>query len=166
MKKFQFRLAVVEKHRRLKEQEERVKLSRSLAELRAVENKLLDLDMREVEVRREFAALGTSSNSSTLAPNQFWMLDQFVQGQKVRRVDLKATLMEKEQNVGMAYADFLKARQQKKLMEKLREKNEADYKESFRKYESRITDEQYVMRDKLTKRKGGAFFIDEGEEDE
>lgn len=148
MKRFKFRLEVVERHRRLQEQEKQVQLSRSLAKLRATENKLLDLDMREVEVRREFAALG-EHRGEKLNKSEFWMLDQFIQGQKIRRVDLKEKLHLEEQIVGQAYSAFLQARQQKKIMEKLREKKQADYKEEFRKHESREMDEQYTMRSHL-----------------
>ncbi len=151
MRKFKFRLSVVERHRRLQEQEKQVQLSRALEKLRKTENKLLDLDMREVEVRREFSALGDGGDTEFLKSSEFWMLDQFIQGQKVRRVDLKEQLQVEEQNVGNAYGEFLKARQQKMIMEKLHEKNYSSYKEEFRKHEMRLLDEQYVTRNKSIK---------------
>ncbi len=151
MRKFKFRLEVVERHRRLQEQEKQVLLSKALEKLRKTENKLLDLDMREVEVRREFASLGDRMGSAdALKSNEFWMLDQFIQGQKVRRIDLKTQLQIDEQNVGLAYGEFLKARQQKKIMEKLREKNLAVYKDELRSHELRQMDEQYTTRNGMT----------------
>ena len=44
MKKFQFRLEALEKHRKLQEQERQVWLSKCIARMRATEEKLFDLD--------------------------------------------------------------------------------------------------------------------------
>lgn len=150
MKKFQFRLAVVEKHRNLQEQERQVWLAKCLERLRATEAKLLDLDMKEVQARRDFSAMGSPSHHDAASAAKFWLLDQFIQGQKVRRIDLKQTLQVQEQEVAQAYRDFLKARQQRKIMEKLREKRYGQFKEEARKADGRAQDEQYVMRARLT----------------
>lgn len=160
MKKFQFRLEAVERHRNLQEQEKQVWLAKCLGRLRATEKKLLDLDMKEVMARREFSALGSPSQKDSVSPAKFWMLDQFIKGQKVRRVELKQQLQQDETDVGNAYREFLHARQQRKIMEKLREKKHSQYKEEYRKHELRLQDEQYVTRERL--RKGG----DEGDGDE
>ena len=152
MRKFQFRLQAVEKHRKLREQECQVWLAKCLERMRATEQKLLDLDMREVQARRDFSAMGSPGRREAASPEMFWVLDQFIQGQKTRRTDLKQTLQIQEQEVAQAYRDFLKARQQKKIMEKLREKRFAQFKEENRKAEGRQQDEQYVMRARLTDR--------------
>lgn len=150
MKKFQFRLAVVERHRKLQEQEKQVWLAKCVAKMRATEARLLDLDMKEVQARRDFSALGNPGSREPASPAKFWLLDQFIQGQKVRRVDLKQTMQIQEQEVAQAYRDFLKARQQRKIMERLREKRFEQYKDEFSKAEGRTQDEQYVMRARLT----------------
>jgi flagellar FliJ protein len=147
MKKFQFRLEAVERHRKLTEQEKQVWLAKCVEKLRSTEQKLLDLDMKEVQARREFAALGSVSKDPSSA--RFWVLDQFIQGQKIRRVELKKQRETEEQEVALAYRQFLKARQERKIMEKLREKRFAQYREESRKQEVRQQDEQYVMRAKL-----------------
>ncbi len=158
MKKFQFRLEAVERHRKLQEQEKQVKLAQSMGRLRATEAKLLELDMKEVQARREFAGLGAPGRHASVKASDFWLLDQFISGQKVRRVDLKQVLEINEQDVGNCYREFLHARQQKMIMEKLREKKMRQFKEEARRHELRAQDEQYVMRARL--REG------EGEDDE
>lgn len=151
MRKFQFRLQVVERHRKLKEQEKQVWLAKCLERLRITEAKLLELDMKEVQARREFSGLGSPSSRDVASPAKFWLLDQFIQGQKVRRMDLKQMIEIQEQEVAQAYRDFLQARQKWKIMEKLREKRFKQFKEEAQKHEMRNQDEQYVMRDRLKK---------------
>lgn len=146
MKKFEFRLATVEKHRKLQEQEKQVWLAKCVSKLRATEKRLLDLDMKEVQARREFASLGNPSQKDAVNSAKFWLLDQFIQGQKVRRIVLKQQLEIDSQEVNQAYRDFLHARQQRKIMEKLREKRLQQYNLEHRKHEQRLTDEQYVTR--------------------
>lgn len=149
MKKFQFRLEAVERHRKLQEQEKQVWLAKCLEKMRATEKRLLELDRREVQARREFSGLGNPGQESGLTAAKFWMLDQFIQGQKVRRVDLKQQLEIDEQTVKQAYREFLHARQQRKIMEKLHEKKLGQFKADFRRHEGHLTDEQYVMRNRL-----------------
>lgn len=157
MKRFRFRLEAVERHRKLQEQEKQVMLAKQLEKMRSTEGRLLDLDMKEVQARRDFAGLGAPGRHDKVTPSDFWLLDQFIRGQKVRRLDLKQQLEIDEQNVSNAYRDFLHARQQKKIMEKLREKKLAHYQDERRKHDNRQQDEQYVMRARLGQ---------EGEEDE
>lgn len=149
MKKFQFRLEALEKHRKLQEQERQVWLAKCIARLRATEEKLFDLDRREVQARRDFSGLGSPGSKEEASPAKFWMLDQFIQGQKKRRMELKEELQFQEREVANAYREFLNARQQRKIMEKLREKRFAQFKEESRKVENRKQDEQYVMRARL-----------------
>lgn len=150
MKKFNFRLEAVERHRKLQEQDKQVALARSLEKMRATEGRLLDLDMKEVKARREFSGLGAPERHEKVTPSDFWLLDQFIRGQKVRRLDLKQQLEIDEQVVSNSYREFLHARQQKKIMEKLREKKLIQFKEAARKHDSRLQDEQYVTRNRLT----------------
>lgn len=151
MKKFQFRLQVVEKHRKTQEQEKQVWLAKCVERLKKTEAALFDLDMKEVQARRDFAALGSPGNRDKANSAKFWMLDQFIKGQRVRRIELKETMALQEQEVAQAYRDFLKARQQRKIMEKLHEKRKKQYLEEARKVEGRKQDEQYVTRAKITK---------------
>ena len=149
MKKFIFRLEAVERHRKLQEQERQVWLAKCLEKMRSTEKKLLDLDMKEVQARREFSGLGAPGQREAVSSGKFWLIDQFIRGQQVRRVDLKMQLENEEREVGQAYRDFLHARQQKKIMETLREKRNEQYSEEVRKHDNRLMDEQYVMRDRL-----------------
>jgi flagellar FliJ protein len=149
VKKFQFRLEAVERHRKQKEQERQVWLAKCLEKMRGTEKKLLDLDMREVQARREFSGLGSATQREAVTPAKFWMLDQFIQGQKVRRLDLKQQLQLEENEVAQAYRDFLHARQQRKIMEKFRERRKQQFTEENRKLEGRLLDEQYVTRARL-----------------
>ena len=62
---------------------------------------------------------------------------------------MKEVLQINEQEVSNSYRDYLHARQQKKIMEKLREKKTNSYKEEKRKHDLRSQDEQYVSRHRL-----------------
>ena len=146
MKKFNFRLAVVERHRKLKEQEKQVLLAKNLEKMKFTQRSLLDLDKKEVKARKDFARLGDPAQQSEVSVAKFWILDRFIQGQKVRRVELKQKLEEEEAAVQFAYREFLGARQQKKIMETLREKKEKMHKEESQKVEARLQDEHYVTR--------------------
>src|SRR3989344_4535344 len=147
MKKFKFRLETVERHRKIKEQESRVALSRGLAALREIENNLFAVDKEEVKARREFAAMGNAAGN--INTNGFWVLDNFIEGQKIRRKELKQQLNEQEKKVNEIYKKFLSARQQRKSIETLREKHETEYRAGFRKYENRQQDSLYTMREKI-----------------
>ena len=149
MKKFRFRLEIVERHKKLLEQEKQVWLSKCLEKLRATERRLLQVDTAEVQARREFASLGANANGQKINSGRFWVLDQFIAGQKIRREMLKQQLEIDEQEVNMAYQQFLKARQQRKIMEKLHEKKLSAHGEEIFKMENRQQDELYVMRDRL-----------------
>jgi flagellar export protein FliJ len=151
MRRFQFRLEAVERHRKQQEQDKQLALARRMETVRATEARLMDMDMKEVQARREFSELG--SPGSDRKPSDFWMLDQFIRGQKLRRVDAKQQLEIDEQAAGLAYREFLNARQQKKIMEKLREKKMGQYREEVRRHDTRLQDEQYVTRNRL--RSGG-----------
>jgi len=155
MQKFKFRLQAVERHRKLQEQEKQVWLSKCLEKMRATEKRLLDLDMKEVQARREFAALGEGRGKDSPSSSAFWMLDQFIEGQKIRRVEIKQQLQEEENQVRHAFREYIAARQQHKIMEKLREKSEEKFAEEFRKHERRQNDNLYTMRHRLAKNGGG-----------
>ncbi len=164
MKKFQFRLDAVERHRKLQEQEKQVSLAKGLEKMRSTEGRLLALDMKEVQARRDFAGLGAPGRQFKVLSSDFWVLDQFIRGQKVRRLDLKQQLEIDEQEVSNAYREFLRARQQKMIMEKLREKKLRQFKEESRKHDLRLQDEQYVTRNRL--RSGRADSDGGGESEE
>jgi flagellar FliJ protein len=157
VKRFQFRLEAVERHRKQQEQDKQLSLARRVEVVRATEARLLAMDMKEVQARREFAELGTPGRDRK--SSDFWMLDQYIRGQKIRRVGTQQQLEIDEQAASQAYREFLHARQQKKIMEKLREKKMGQYREETRKHDIRQQDEQYVTRNRL--RSGG-----EGQDEE
>lgn len=134
----------------MQEHEKRLSLTSAIQAMQNVEKDLLSLDEREVEARRQFAGLGATERGTTINSSSFWVLDQFIWGQKFRRVDLKTKLQQKEDQVSYAYKEFLHARQQKKIIEKLRERKEEEYDEETRRQEKNNTDNLYTMRHRLT----------------
>jgi len=146
-------LAVVERHRELQEQDKRLGLSKAIQSMQVVEKTLLALDQREVDARREFSSLGSTENSTRINSTSFWVIDQFIQGQRFRRLEVKQVLQQKETDVSMAYKEFLHARQQKKIMEKLRERKEAVYQEEDKRREKHNVDDLYTMRHRLNQSK-------------
>ncbi|MCO5144513.1 MAG: flagellar export protein FliJ [Oligoflexia bacterium] len=149
MKKFIYKLDAVERHRKMEEQEKQIELSRSLEKMRKTEQRLLALDMLEVKARREFSKLGSPANQDEINSSDFWLLDQFIQGQKVRRVDVKRQLEMDEQEVGNVYRDFIEARKKRKIMEKLKERRHQQFLNEKKKIEGRELDELYVTRSQL-----------------
>lgn len=149
MKKFRFRLQALERFREQTEREARSKLSKAIARLRATQQEMLDIDRKEVEARERFEALGSGAEGENPKAQTFWMLDQFIKGQKARRKELQFVLEDHEIQVRATYMDFLKARQEKKAMEKLREKQEDIYAEALAKNEQKENDELYTTRHRM-----------------
>lgn len=152
MRRFHFKLAPLKKHRSMLEKEKQVALSKSLADLRGVEAKLMEIDQREIEARKEFAALGSRADRTPLSSSQFWLIDNFVQGQMLRRKEMKRVLEQRESKVKSDYAGYVRARQDLKVMETLEEKEFLKYRKEKQKLENKQVDELYTLRDRLSTR--------------
>lgn len=152
MKKFRFKLVPLQKHRKLIEQEKRVELSKSLNIMKGIESKLLEIDENEVRARRAYANLGEMGAKSSLTSSQFWVIDKFIQGQKFRRVQTKTEMEKQEAIVQQNYSAYVKARQNLKVIETLRDKEFTRYKKELQRYEMKQLDDVYTMRDRLSER--------------
>lgn len=152
MKKYRFKLAPLERHRKIIEQEKRVELSKSLARMRQIEEKLYEIDENEVRGRKAYAALGEMGSRDALTSSQFWVIDSFIQGQKVRRIETKQELEKQDAKVREHYADYVKAKQNLRVIETLREQEFARYKKQLQRYEMKQLDDIYTMRDRLSGR--------------
>jgi hypothetical protein len=66
-------------------------------------------------------------------------------------IEYDRQLTDDEVQVRAAYIDFLEARKQKKIMEKLHEKKKSEFVEQVRKLEQKSNDELYTTRHQLEK---------------
>ena len=133
-----------------REEERGVTVWKSLARLREVESQLLTIDENEVRARKAYAALGEGGGRDSLTSAQFWVIDAFIQGQKVRRVETKRELERRDEAVRGDYSDYVKAKQNLKVIETLREKDFARYRKELQRYEMKQLDDVYTMRDRLS----------------
>lgn len=150
MGKFRFRLATIEKHRKIEEENFRSEMLKHVNALREVEKKLTELDSREVWARREYEEISESGTGVELTGNGFWLIDKFIQGQAYRREKLKEELKSKELEVAAAYNSYLEARKKRMTVEKLREKKLKEFKRKQLKKEIKETDDLNIMRRRLT----------------
>lgn len=152
MKKFSFNLSALEKHRNRLQDEAQARLAKTIADLRATQAKILKVDSEEVDLKKTRENIGLNSSERWLAnPHNFWLIDQRIKALKVMRNDLHEKLKDDEIQVRSAYLDFLEARKQKKIMEKLHEKKKEEYGEMLRKHELKANDELYTTRHQLEK---------------
>jgi flagellar export protein FliJ len=152
MKKYRFKLMPLERHRKVIEDEKKVELSKSLTGLKKIEARLYEIDESEVRARRAYASLGEMGDKNALTSSQFFVIDSFIQGQKIRRVETKKALEAQNEVVRKHFGEYLKARQSLKVIETLHEKDFKNYRQMRMKHERKQIDDVYTMRDRLSKR--------------
>ena len=146
MKKFRFRLLPLQKHRRVVEQERRVILAKALTKVRETESKLFQIDEQEVNARRGYEKLGSSFQDEYLSSNQFWVVGNFIWGQGVRRKNVKEDLESQSEGLKDCYNEFVKAHQERKVIDKIRENDFANFKKKMARNEKKEMDDLYTMR--------------------
>jgi flagellar FliJ protein len=151
MKKFKFNLAAVEKHRNRLQDEAQARLTQTITNLRATQAKILKVDSEEVGLKKTRESINEQSERWKANPHNFWLIDQRIKALKIMRNDLHEKLKDDEVQVRAAYIDFLEARKQKKIMEKLHEKKKSEFVEQVRKLEQKSNDELYTTRHQLEK---------------
>lgn len=146
MKKFQFALETVRKFRKTQEQEALIALSHARQKLQEeiqAKNSLV-FALSAALVRRQELALNAGANASAYAVEHL-----FIEGQKTRINHAELRINRAQRGVDKAMRKLIEARKQTEMMEKLREKAWADFKNQRNRYERSQADDLNVMRARL-----------------
>lgn len=146
-KKFRFKLEPVERVRRSKEDE----CMRLLAQAQSRYHQALQFkselsqQLEDSLIRRE--KLGETAQFASA----FLLENDFIVGQKQRIMQADHFIMRAKKNVEKMLKDFLNAKKQTKVIEKLRENAFEEFKIEVQKKEQKELEELYVMRARLFK---------------
>lgn len=149
MKKFRFRLQTLQRHREAIEKEKQGKLSRVMKSLRDVEKELTAVDESAYSVRKQVNRVGAGMRGEAHSSTQYWVIDNYLRGLRVKREEIKMRLEEKEREAEEAYREFVNARKEVKILSTLHDKQLEAHKEKERKRENKQLDDIYIMRDRL-----------------
>lgn len=142
MKKFKFRFQAVEELR-IRKEEEAMRAFAEAQELFRAEvgrrNELLG-QLEGSMLRRESLA-----NEPTL-PANFALEEGFIAGTKQRIIQQEQAIYRAARRVRKAHQEFLAARRERMVIEKLRERELEEYKKAAAKKEQKELDELYVTR--------------------
>ena len=147
MRKFRFRLEVVEKMRKTREQEALRILAEAQRDLLAEKNAkmaLLSVLDESLQRRESFGVHAMTSNVVQLE-------ESFISGTKIRIEQTDRSILRATKNVEKATAYYLVCRQKRMMMEKLRERALDRFKEEVRKRELKEMDDLNVMRARMEK---------------
>lgn len=149
MRKFKFRLQTLKRHREAVELEKQGQLSRVMKGLKEVEAELNELDESAYKVRKQVNTVAGSMRGEHHSSTQYWVIDNYLRGLRVKRQEVKLRLEEKEREAESAYKEFVSARKEVKVLDTLHEKQLEAHKEKEKKRENKILDDIYIMRDRL-----------------
>jgi len=146
-RRFRFKLESVEKVRRLKEQEcVRVLALAQTRYQQALQFKIqLSNELEDSLVRRE--KLGETA-TTVMA---FLMENDFIAGHKQRIIQADQFILRARKNVEKCLREFLSAKKETRVIEKLRENAFEEFKQEVQKHEQKELEELYVMRARLIK---------------
>ncbi len=156
MKKFKFRLQTLKRHKEAIEREKQGQLSKMMKNLKDVEAELNELDESAVNIRKQASKISNNLKGEVHSATQYWVIDNYLKGLKVKREEVKIRLQEKEKEAEEAYREFVNARKEVKVLSTLKDKQLADHKERERKIENRRLDDIYIMRDRLKSKENGS----------
>jgi flagellar export protein FliJ len=147
MKKFRFKLDVLEKVRKTQENER----LRALAEAQSLfrdcvdkKNSLL-AELNQALIRRE------NLGSHAVGINQYLAEEDFILGTKYRIVQADHQIMAAKKKVDKALRSYFEARRQTRKIEVIREKQWGEYKIEVAKQERKDLDDLYIMRSRIGK---------------
>ena len=141
MRKFHFKLEAVEKVRKSREQDALRELAAAQRVLQAEKEHKMELisSLQESLVRREEFAKESVTRVVYDTENDF------ISGTKIRIQQADQAIERAQRKVEKAMAYYLSCRQQRRMIEKLREKAYLAYREEVRLHELKQLDDLYVM---------------------
>ena len=145
MKRFSFRLKVVEKLRERHEQEALQLLADAQRALQAeifTKNRLI-LEMKNAYERREKLA------TATVLANQYYLEDAFIVGNQHRINRADHAIEHCKKKVEKRMRDYLNAKRKRSAITKLKEKEKQNYKKEVAKHEQKQLDDLTVMTHRL-----------------
>jgi len=140
MKRFNFRLKKVLKHKEIVEDLEKERLGKAKSELQRERERLQRMEDQRRRTREELKERRTSRISlpeALIYEAYLERVDEEVSQQATKAAQLS-------QKVQRTRDDLLQASQEKRIVEKLRERKEAEYTIELRKFEQGISDEASV----------------------
>lgn len=145
MKKFKFRFEAVEKVRKSREQDTLRALAKAQDVLRMEKNKKekLKSELEKSLMRRERLGM------DPVGPSAFKTEEDFILGAKQRILQNEQAILRATKSVEKAMKNYLSARRLTRMMEVLREKALAAYRDEQRKIEQKRLDDLYTMRFRL-----------------
>ena len=156
MRRFRFKFAALENVRKTRENDALRSLAIAQQAFRAAESRKNELlaDLSLALDRR--ALLGIES----VGLNAFQLENDFIVGTKQRIIQQDQAILRAKRGVEKALRGYLSARRETRMMEVLREKAYAEFRQERAKHEQRELDDLYVMRAALigpnTQAEGGA----------
>lgn len=147
MKKFNFRFEAVEKVRKSHE-------DTALRALGAAQQELLLATSNQdlLKSKLNFALLRREKLANQLTKVlSFKIEEDFITGTKQRIIQAQQAILRAKRKVEKALSHYLKMRRQTRMMEVLREKAYADYKNESSRQEQKALDDLYIMRARMPK---------------
>lgn len=145
MKKFRFKFQALETVRKAQED---VAL-RSLAKAQELFREATELKSRLQSVLEESLIRRESLGVIAVESRDFRTEEDFIRGTKQRLVQSDQAIYRARKGVEKALRGYLHARRQTRMIEVLREKAYAEYRENVRKKEQRDLDDLYLMRSRM-----------------
>ncbi|MDR2900254.1 MAG: flagellar export protein FliJ [Treponema sp.] len=142
MKRFKFKLEKLLEIRAYKEQEAKIALGHAIGEVTRIENEMKSIAVKRLEATALRFKPGSSASEMQYADLYILRLDRAVD--KLMEDAAKAEL-----KVSEARDIFLEASKEKKILEKLKEKKEKDYKKFVLSEEDKALDEITTQRANL-----------------
>jgi flagellar export protein FliJ len=141
MKRFKFNLeAVLVSRRRVEDQK--------LKDWSFANRFLTSLIDQRVAIEKRMAeCVVETGQMATLKENiigEFWSVDQFISGSKTRIIWKQAEIDKAKKIVDRKYEEYIKARQKREILEKLKTRRETEYQLKQRKHEAKILDDIYT----------------------
>ncbi len=150
MKKFQFRLATLERVRRNQE----LACMRLLAE---AQQKLIagkEIKFKLVETLNQSLIRRENLGNEPIPSSVFKVENDFIVGLKQRIIQADQAILRATRAVEKSLRTFLQARRQTRTLEILREKEHAEFKKDLIKQENKKLDELYTTRFRLQQEEG------------
>ncbi|MDF3819272.1 flagellar export protein FliJ [Leptospira sp. 96542] len=137
MKRFQFSLETVLKLRTRKEEEEIRRLSIVVSKLNEL---ILEKQTNEVEIQNSYDTILASAKVGT-SLDDYLYIERYIQGLIKQNADLDQKIFSQMEEVNLVRKDVLVARQNKKVLEVLKEKRHLEWKKRRNKMERREVEE-------------------------
>jgi len=146
MKKFKFRFESVETLRNSQEQAALKFFAEAQMALQfQLENKMNILNQIDANLSKKESLASQASTSV----ESFHIQQNFINGLKQKVIQADALILKAQKNLRVAFDRFKAARQNKKIIETIKDKDFKNYKKEYLKHENNKLQDLYTMRSKI-----------------